>query len=83
MDRNASVLIRVFLSLSCDGDKLVGQGLSRLDVAALVDDCRISKDEVDGAGDVALTVELTVGVRIKGVLEGTERAPVEYREVGP
>lgn len=82
MDRNACVLVRVFLALCSYGHKLVGHGLPRHDVAILEDDGRVPEDEVDGARDVALTVELAVGVGVEGVLVCVEGAPVEDRLVG-
>lgn len=47
-----------------------------MDVAVLEDHSSIAEDEVYGACDIALTVELAVGVGIESVLEGVERAPV-------
>ena len=64
MDGNASVLIGVLLALSSNGVELVGHWLPGLDFAGLKDDSRVAEDEVDGACDVALPVELTVGVGV-------------------
>lgn len=83
LDRDARVLIWIFLSLGRYCHKLIGHGLPRLYVAVLEHNTGVAEDEVDGARDVAVAVELAVGVRVQGVLKGVERAPVVDRLVGP
>lgn len=53
------------------------------DEAAVLEDCGgVAEDEVDGAGDVAVAVELALGVGVKGVLVAVHGAPVEDHLVG-
>lgn len=75
-------MINVGFTLGRNGDELVGQRLPGLDVAVLENDGRISENEVDGAGDVAVAIELAVGVGIESVLETVYQAPVEYGHIG-
>jgi len=49
---------------------LVTHGLSGNQVALLEDDGGVSKNEVNGAGDERVSVELPVGVCVECVLEG-------------
>lgn len=64
LDRNSSVLIRVFSPLSCEYVLLVRVGLSSVETAVLKDNSCISKDEVDGAVDVTFFVELAERVDV-------------------
>lgn len=81
MDDNPGVLVRIEFPLSGEGVLLPGDGFLREDVAVLEDDGRVPEYEVYRAVDVAVTVELAVGVRVERVLKGVEPAPVEYGEV--
>lgn len=45
------------------------------------DDDGVTEDEVNGTIDVAVTVELTLGVDVEGILVAFEAAAVEDREV--
>ena len=53
-----------------------------MDVTVLDDGGGIAEDEVDGADDDALDVELTVGMDVECVLIGEHVAAVKSREVG-
>lgn len=64
-----------------DGVFLIGQSLPQVDIAVLDDGDSVAEDEVDGAIDVAVTVELAVGVDVEGVLVASEAAIVENRVV--
>ena len=75
-------MVRIFLALSRYGVELSRKRLARHDLAALEDDGGASEDEVDCSGDVAVAVELAVGVRVKSVLESVEGALVVDGEVG-
>lgn len=61
---------------------LVVQRLPHFDEAVLEDGGRVAKDEVDGAGDGAIPVELTLGMAIERVLEPIHLAVVEDRFIG-
>ena len=60
---------------------LVIQGFADDDEAVLEDDGRVSEDEVNGAGDNAVTVELTVCLGIERVLVAVHSAVEEGRHV--
>nr|GMD67669.1 hypothetical protein BHE74_00022651 [Ipomoea batatas] len=60
LDGNAGVVVRVEFSLGGDGVLLAGHGFSGVDPAVLEDDGGVSEDEVDGADDGAVFVELAV-----------------------
>lgn len=79
---NTGVLVSVGAALGCDHVFLAGVGAAGVDVAVLEDSGGVAKDEVDGAGDVAVDVELAVGVDVEGVLVGDHVAVVEGGEVG-
>lgn len=81
LDRDPGVLVRGFPGLGGDDCELAWQGHSGHYVAALEYDRGIPEDEVNGARDLALPVELPEGVNVQGVLVGTDRAPVQGREV--
>lgn len=52
---------------------------AKKEVAALEDGRGVSEDEVDGAVDAALSVELPEGEGVEGVLVAGDGAPVEDR----
>lgn len=82
VDGEARVLVRVEPSLGRDGVSLAPTGLYGLDVAVL-DDCGcVAEDEVYGAGDVVVTVKLSVGVSVEGVLVALDRALIDHGFVG-
>lgn len=82
VDREARVLVWVGLALRRDGVVLAPQRLARLDAAVLEYRGGVAEDEVDGARDGAVAVELAVGVGVEGVLVGVEAAAVEDGAVG-
>lgn len=82
LNDNPSVLIWVCSSLCSDHVPLAGIGAAGVDVAVLDDGSGIAEDEVDGADDDALDVELAVGVDVECVLIGEHVAAVKSREVG-
>ncbi|RHN43754.1 hypothetical protein MtrunA17_Chr8g0391301 [Medicago truncatula] len=61
---NSSVFIWICSSLCCYGVLLVAHWFSDKDVAVLKDSNGVTEDEIDCSIDVAVTVELTVGVNI-------------------
>ena len=77
MDRYPGGLVRVNAPLRGDGIGLARQGLSGVDVAVLEDGSCIAEDEVDRAIDFTVTVELTEGVGVEGVLVAHEFTAVE------
>ena len=82
MDGEARVLDRLLTALGCDGVLLAREALSGHDLAVLEHHGPVSEDEVHGACDVALAVELALGVGVEGVLVAVDGAAVEDREVG-
>ena len=82
MDRNPGVLVRVGAALGGNRVLLLAHRPPRVDHAVLEDYGGVAEDEVDGAVDVALFVELTLGVDVEGVLVALEAAAVEDGEVG-
>lgn len=82
LNRNAGVLVDVLLTLGCDGVKLVGKWLPRPDVAVLEHHRGVAEDEVDGTGDIAVSVELTVWVGVESVLIAIKWTSRHHREVG-
>ena len=74
-------MVWVFSSLGRDHVVLVTHGLSGLQLAVLENNGCISEDEVNGAGDEGVTVELSVTVGVKSVLVGVNVAPVYHRQV--
>lgn len=82
VDRDARVLVGVLAPLRRDRHLLLRQRPSRVDVAALQHGEPVPEDEVDGAVDVALAVELAEGVGVQGVLVALDAAPEEGRTVG-
>lgn len=82
MDHDARVLIRVGSALRCDGVLLAWHRLPDVDGAVLDDGGCVAEDEVDGAEDLAVAVELALGVDVESVLVAFEAAPVENGVVG-
>ena len=74
---DAGVLVGVGASLGGDGVLLAGERPTQVYVAALNDGDGVPEDEVDGAIDVAVAVELALGVDVEGVLVSLEAAAVE------
>ena len=64
MDDNACVLIWVGSCLSSDRVLLVAHGFPHVDVAVLKHCDGVTEDEVYGAVDVAVTVELALSVDV-------------------
>lgn len=81
MDRDSGGLPWVVPSLGRYHVGLVLHGLSNEDLAVLDNRCSVAEDEVHRAIDVAVTIELALGVDEEGVLVGFEAAPVEDRAV--
>ena len=82
MDDDAGVLVRVFSPLRGDGVFLVDDRSPDVDVAVLEKRHCVAEDEVDGAVDVTVAVELALGVDVEGVLIALEAALEEDGEVG-
>ena len=81
MDGEAGALVGVFAALSGDGDLLERERDAGENAAALEDGGAVAEDEVDGAVDVTLAVELPEGVGVEGVLVPFYAAPEERRLV--
>lgn len=64
VDRGAGVLIWVGPALGGDGVELVGHWKAWVNVAVLEDDGGIAEDEVDGAVDVTVAIELAEGMSV-------------------
>ena len=62
------VLVRVGSTLGCDHVLLARVGAPRMDVTVLEHRRGIAKDEVNGARDQAVDVELAVGMDVETVL---------------
>lgn len=69
-------------SLGCDHAALVLEWLPDHHLAVLEDHGGVAEDEVDGAGDGAVAVELPVDVGVEGVLVGVDLAVVNDCPVG-
>lgn len=82
VSNNTGVLVLVGAALGGDHVFLAGIGAAGVDVAVLEDSGGIAEDEIDGAGDVAVDVELAVGVDVKGVLVGDHVAVIEGGKIG-
>lgn len=82
LDGGAGVLAWVGPALGGDGVELALVREPGVEVAVLEDDGGVAEDKVNGAVDVAFTIELPFGMSVEGVLVGLETAPVEGREVG-
>lgn len=81
VDDNARVLVGVGPALRRDGGLLAANWLQDADVAVLEHRSGVAEDEVLGAGDVTIAVELALRVDVEGVLVAFEAAPVEHRVV--
>lgn len=81
MEGEACGLIGVLAAVGSNGVLLVREGLTGKDLTVLEDDGTVAEDEVDGAGDSALPVELAEGVGVEGVLVAVDAAAVEGREI--
>ncbi|KAH0470260.1 hypothetical protein IEQ34_001818 [Dendrobium chrysotoxum] len=79
---NPRVLVGVFAALSCKNGVLIGVGFAGVKIAVLEEGGGVAEDEVDGAVDVAVAVELAEGVDVESVLVADEAAAVEGGEVG-
>lgn len=77
LDREARFLGGILTALCGNGVLLIGQALSGRDLAVLEYGLPVAEDEVDGAGDPALFVELAHRVGVQGVLVPVDAAP-EY-----
>ena len=75
MNRNPGILIRVGPSLGRDV-VLIGGAFSGHDVTALEHDGGVSEDEIDGAGDVGFSIELSFGESVECVLVPIDGASV-------
>lgn len=72
LDGDPRVLVQGFPGLGGDDRELTRQGHSGDYAAALEHNCCVPEDEVNGARDVALPVELPEGVHIECVLVGAD-----------
>ena len=79
VDGDARVLVGARAALRCD--EVVAAAGPRRDAAALEDGRGVAEDEVDGAGDVGLPVELALGVGVEAVLVALDGAFVHHRAV--
>jgi len=77
VDHNARVLIWVLPSLGRHGVLLIAHRFSDVDVAALEHGYCITENEVDGAVNVTVTVELALRVDVECILIALEATPVE------
>ncbi|KAH0467288.1 hypothetical protein IEQ34_004526 [Dendrobium chrysotoxum] len=82
VDGDSGILVGISSSLSGDRVLLAAKGLAGVDIAVLEDDGGVAEDEVDGAVDVAVAVELALAVDVDGVLVSLKAAAVEDGEVG-
>ena len=80
MDRDSGVLIRICAALGGDRDRLVWR-IAGDDVAILDYDGGVAENEIDGAVNVALFVELAFGEDVESVLKAFEAAAVVDGEV--
>lgn len=82
LDDDAGVLVGVGAALGSNDVGLAVVGLAYEYVGVLDDGGRVAEDEVDGAEDVAFSVELPLGVDAEGVLVPLDAAAVEDGLVG-
>lgn len=75
------VLVGVAARLRREDVGLAGDGGAGDELARLEDGGGVAEDEVDGAGDGALAVELAERVRVERVLVALDAAPVRRRHV--
>lgn len=64
VDRYAGVLVRIRPALGRHGVLLSGEGLAEVEIAVLEEGDSVAEDEVNGAVDVAVAVELTLGIDV-------------------
>lgn len=81
MDNDSGILVWVCSCLCRYRVLLVAHGFPNEDVAVLEDRYGVAEDEVYGAVDVAVAVELALGVDVESVLVPLEAATVEHRVV--
>lgn len=77
LDHDACILVRVVTALSSHHVFLAGVGSSGVDIAVLKHRRRVSKNEVNCSGDVAVDEELAEGVDVQSVLVSQHVASVE------
>lgn len=82
MDGESASHGRAVLALGGDGVDLLGQREAGKDFAELEDGGGAAEDEIDGAVDGGVEIELAFGVGVESVLEGDEAASVEDGAVG-
>ncbi|CAL1390128.1 unnamed protein product [Linum trigynum] len=82
LEREPGRLARVRPAVGEDDDGVPRPGPAKEEAAALEDGGGVAEDEVDGAGDVALAVELAEGEGVEGVLVPGDAAAVEDGAVG-
>lgn len=70
-------MVWVISPLGGEDVALIWKGPSGVKTAVLEDDGGVAEDEVDGAVDVALGVELSEGMDVESVLVGHEVAAVK------
>ena len=73
--------VYIYRNLGGEEVVLVGVGAAGVEVAVLEDGGGVAEDEVDGAVDVAVAVELAEGVGVEGVLIPHKAAFIECRQV--
>ncbi|KAL4584483.1 hypothetical protein LXL04_009085 [Taraxacum kok-saghyz] len=69
-------------ALGCEHVLLTGSREACVDVAILEDGCCVAKNEIDGAGDEAVDVKLTITVDVEGVLVAQNVALIEGGKIG-
>lgn len=77
MNGSTGILVRIRSPLCGDGVELVAHWETWIDVAVLEDHGGVAEYEIDGAVDVALSVELAKRVRVQCVLVSFEATAVE------
>ncbi|BAT09248.1 Os09g0545550, partial [Oryza sativa Japonica Group] len=82
LEREAGGAGRRGEGLGGDGVLLAAEGEAGDDVAVLEDGGGVAEDEVDGAGDAAVAVELPVALGVQRVLVHPDAAAVQRRGVG-
>nr|GMC83740.1 hypothetical protein BHE74_00043207 [Ipomoea batatas] len=82
LDRGPRVLVRVGPPLGRQHVLLRSHGLAGHDLRVLDHGRGVAEDEVDGAGDVAVPVELPLAVGVESVLVGVDFAAVDDGLVG-
>lgn len=77
LDGDASILIWVSPTLGSDSVVLLFHGLPWLYGTVLEDCSSIAKNEINGAYNLALSIELTIGMRVESVLICIEGAAMK------